>query len=358
MLAAVLALVAVVLVLRGGNEQEPADPGLRVGLAANTQDAGVGPEQDQARALGVRLIREELRWAAVEPRRGQFDDRRYDELFAAAARRGLAVLPLLFKTPAWLAPEGNTLPPSLPAWQRFVGHVVGRYGAGGSFWRAHPALDARLAPTTWEVWNEPYFGYFSRGGVDPAAYARLVRATVRAGRAASPRAGFLAAMELDYVAPDGSTRNWAQDVLAADPTLPAELAGIAVHPYVRGSPLDRSGPAGGRFDRVLELLSLARDHGLRARRPLWLTEIGWATCPRECVTQTEQARFFDELFQRLGRPDLREDTAAVVAYELRDIGGPTPADPLSNFGLLDPQGRRKPAWGVLRRAALAHPGPR
>lgn len=342
---------------RGAGEPRAAAATLRLGIVANTQDTRTGEEQDEARALGASIIREELRWPDVEPKEGRWDDSRYDALTRSAAQRGLQILPLLFQSPAWLSDDLRRLPPSLPRWQRFVRHVVERYAPGGRFWREHPELDGNLAMTTWEVWNEPYLGTFSAGDVDPVAYARLARATVEAGREANPRARFLAAVETLYRARDGTVRNWADDMFAADRTLAPLLGGVAVHPYSPLSPLTPAAAGEFRFARTNELLENARRNGVAVRRPLWITELGWSTCTfgSPCVSRRNQALYWAQALDLIERPPLRGNVAAVLGYSLRDIRGDGPDDPLADFGLLTSTGDRKPAWDVIHRAALTAP---
>ena len=61
-------------------------------------------ELTRARALGVRWIREELAWSAIERSPGHYRWRRFDALMIAAARARLHVLPLLLGTPWWAGP--------------------------------------------------------------------------------------------------------------------------------------------------------------------------------------------------------------------------------------------------------------
>src|ERR1043166_6492428 len=48
---------------------------------------------------GVALYRTPIRWEAVETRRGHFQFRHYDLMFAAAARHHVRVAPVLFGDP-------------------------------------------------------------------------------------------------------------------------------------------------------------------------------------------------------------------------------------------------------------------
>ena len=357
LLAAMLAVL--VLVLTRDDEQARDAPSraassLTIGVVANAQDTNVGAELDAARELGIGSVREELRWSEVEPERGRFDDRRYDALTLAAARRGLRVLPVLFLNPVWLTSEPTALPPDLPAWRRFVKHVVGRYGAGGAFWQKHPDLDADLAMVAWEVWNEPYLSFFSGDDIDPARYGELVRATATAAHAADPAARVLAAVEIDYTRNDGRRSNWTKDLFAASPGLGSVLGGVVVHPYSQGSPLRDDG-TGNRFERVADIMTLARRAGVRAPQPLWLTELGWSTCPARppCVSPTEQGTFWREALALIQRSPLRDEVAAVYAYRLRDVGRSGPGDNQGDFGLITADGTHKPAWAQVRASALA-----
>ena len=337
-----------------GSPKAPA-PSFALGVVANTQDEDTAAEHDSVRRLGVRWLREELRWSEIEPRRGTFDDRRYDRLVTLAARRGIRILPLLYLTPGWLSPEPRGLPPSLSAWGRYVEHVVRRYGPGGTFWRTHPELDGRLAMRTFEVWNEPYLAYFSTGGIRPARYAQLVRSSIEAGRRAKADVAFLASMETEYHDDAGTPRNWAQDVFAADPGLGKLLGGVAVHPYSQVGPADRSGPRRSQFARIEDILTTIRRNKVTTRAPLWITELGWSTCSARpaCVDRDDQRRYWADALRLTREGTLRPAVGGLFVYSLHDLGAAEPDDPLGSFGLLGPDGSRKPAWDVVREAADA-----
>jgi len=50
---------------------------------------------------GVRLLRQTFNWSQIEYRPGAYDWSAQDRLVLTAARKGIAVLPLLFDPPAW-----------------------------------------------------------------------------------------------------------------------------------------------------------------------------------------------------------------------------------------------------------------
>ncbi|HWH93007.1 MAG TPA: hypothetical protein VNT03_04025, partial [Baekduia sp.] len=181
----------------GAGSGRAAAPSLRLGLVANTLGWGsrVGAAQSLAKAAGARWLREEIMWSRVAPRRGERRWGATDRLFVAAAHRGLRILPVLNEPPRWARGRAGALPTDTAAYAAFVGDVVARYGRGGGFWRVHPGLDRAVAPVWFELWNEPYFARPSHGAVTARRYAALADAAIKAGRAASPRARFLLAVD-------------------------------------------------------------------------------------------------------------------------------------------------------------------
>jgi hypothetical protein len=330
-------------------------PPLRTGLVANTLDAGPArrAELTRARALGVHWIREELRWPSVERSPGRYDWTRFDGLMVAAARARLNVLPLLLGTPRWAGRAPLALPDDPAAFGAFAAHVAARYGPGGSFWRAHPRLDARLAPRWFELWNEPYTAFYSTGGVDPVRYAAMVRAATVDGRAANRRTRWLMAADLIYRDAVGVRRDWLAAIAAADPALMGLLDGVAVHPYVFGAPgADDGIPLPFRFERIDAIADELTRLGA-PRAPLWITEIGWSTCDvrPDCGSELEQAQRIADVFTRVRRRPLSARVRAVFVYHLHDFAGRAESDREAHYGLLRTNGTRKPAWGVVRREA-------
>jgi hypothetical protein len=302
-------------------------------------------------------LREDFNWSEIEPHRGTWDFRRTDRLVETSARRGLRVLPLLLGTPRWLTRRTFALPPDTRAWARFVARVVGRYGSAGSFWREHPGLDRRLAADWYELWNEPYYPFFSVGGVNPGRYAHLFKAGVAAGRAADPRARFLLQADATYRRADDTKASWLDAMWQREPDLATYVDAVAVHPYSAESPEDTSGSRETRFQRIDDVLAGLRDHGV-ARPRLWLTEIGWSSCleDAQCVTVPQQARYLQQMFRLVSRR-YAATVDAVFVFALEDGGHvPAPADPQRHYGLRRRDGTHKPAWAVVSRAARAARG--
>ncbi|MES1193676.1 MAG: hypothetical protein ABUM26_05075, partial [Solirubrobacterales bacterium] len=202
---------------------------LRLGLVANTLGWGahVGGAQSLARQTGARWLREEIDGAIVVPARGERRWGAIDRLFIAAAHRGLHVLPLLNGTPRWATGRDGALPTDTHAYAVFVGAVVARYGPSGSFWRAHPTLDERLAPAWFELFNEPYFARPSHSAITAQRYAALAGAAIRAGRAADPTARFLLAVDPSTSSDADLDARWLDRLEQAHPGLLAAADGVA-----------------------------------------------------------------------------------------------------------------------------------
>lgn len=347
--AVVVAAGVVTLALTGvgGDGARPSD--LRIGLVANTLDAGRDRQRqhEAVRAAGARWIREEFRWGAVEPRPGRLRWGALDRLMADATRNEIRVLPLLIGTPAWAGPTPLSMPDDPAAFGRFAGAVAARYGPRGRFWRENPRLDGTLAPRWFEVWNEPYLEAFAEGGVDPARYARMVAAAARAGRAANPASRWLMAVDLVYEGPDGRELPWLDMLYADDPRLHESFDGVAVHPYsFFGVEASDDVPVQFRFDRIEAIRDRLTELGAPGT-PMWITELGWSTCALrpDCVSEETQAQRIRDVFRQLGgRYDELVD--ALFLYRLQDLGL-DPSDREQHYGLLRHDGTPKPAWGAV-----------
>ena len=102
----------------------------------------------------VDTIRFPLYWSQAEPQQGTYDWSHFDAVVKGAARRGIEVLPFVYATPSWAAPDPRTLPVSTKVqrrgWSRFLRAAVGRYGPGGTFWLGREG-PRRMPIRTWPV---------------------------------------------------------------------------------------------------------------------------------------------------------------------------------------------------------------
>jgi hypothetical protein len=154
------------------------------------------------KAGGIGSMRWPINWALIQPTaRGGYDWSTIDPAVEVAARHGLTFLPFLYGTPHWLAGKETALPidsgRARKAWLAFVTAAVKRYGPEGEFWTEHspavagvnyvPAVPRPVPVRTWQVWNEANFFYFAYP-VSPSRYARLLKPTYSAIKAADPTA--------------------------------------------------------------------------------------------------------------------------------------------------------------------------
>jgi polysaccharide biosynthesis protein PslG len=238
-------------------------------------DRTYSPQQIDAqlravRATGSTIARSDALWEATEPTAPVGGVHRYDWDFddaiaAALARHGLKWLPIIDYSAPWAqsVPGVDHSPPSSAAqYAAYAEAVAARYGAGGSFWREHPTLQA-LPVDTYEIWNEPDDPNFWSPRVDPARYADLYMSARAAIDAADPSARVI-------IGGVSNLGGFLASMLASRPALLGHVDGVGIHPYAP-SP-----------DGVLSVLVSARRTmtaiGL-GPVPIYVTEFGWPTRP-------------------------------------------------------------------------------
>jgi hypothetical protein len=218
-------------------------------------------EWDLMASSGAESVRTAFYWREVQPSGpADADFSRTDPVVAAAAQRGLEVLPVLQGTPAWaaIAPGDLASPPRDPAdFARVLTTLVKRYGPRGSFWAEHPELPRRPI-RDWQIWNEPNLTRYWNITPWAPSYVSLLKAAHAALKAADggaktilaglPNESWLALREIYKRGGHG-----AFDV-------------VALHPYT------------GKPSNVVKLVQFARRE-MRprgdARMPVWVTELSW-----------------------------------------------------------------------------------
>jgi Glycosyl hydrolase catalytic core len=252
-----------------------------------------------------------------------------DAYFAGAERAGTRTLCLLS--------DGQGQIPADPA--PFAGWAAGfvrRYGprAGGQ--------------CTWlEVLNEPYWTNFSGGRADPERYARLVRAVALATRRVDRGVRILAAADLTWAGtgPQDATP-WIKPMARAVPKLSRYVDGVAVHPYTADDPRTCSSTQRWCFNRLLSIRRRLEAVGIHA--PLWITEVGVATCPSgpSCQSLDEQRAWMEDMLAKASRWSWIK---AVFIYQLRDQNTQDQSSFQYHYGLFTDDNRPKPAWEVVSR---------
>jgi len=311
---------------------------------------GVAPQQplgagDLARMQGVvGTVRIPVYWWQCEPAPGEYDFGALDAEIAAAAERGIRVQPVVYGTPAWLSAQAARPPlgrQAMSAWTGFLHELVRRYGSGGELWRGRLR---RLPVRLWQVWNEPNFVVFWKPSPNPAAYARLLRASARAIRSADRRAKIV----LAGVAPVGAgLKTWVfLRRLFRVPGIRHDFDFVALHPYSATL---------AELDYQVRRVRRAMTQAGLGRLPLLVTELGvasWGSYPSAFVEgPAGQADFLAAAYRRLLGMRRRWHIAGVDWYTWRDQAQ---ADHTCSFcqgaGLLGLNGEPKPAWRAYRRA--------
>jgi hypothetical protein len=294
----------------------------------------------------VGTLRIPMYWSEIEPASGKRDFGRYDALIGAAADRGIRVMPFVYGTPPWINPDPARPPlgsaPARRAWSSFLRLLVARYGSGGGFWRGRAD---RLPIRSWQIWNEPNFRLFWRPRPSPRGYARMLKISARAIRRGDDRARIVAA----GVAPVGAGL-WPWVFLRRlyrAPGVRASFDVAAVHPYATNVRRMRI-----QVEDVRTVMAEAGDSGT----PLLVTEFGVASQGRieSAFVRGErgQANFVHEALRLLLAKRREWRIAGAHWFTWQDSEA---ADPYCSFcegaGLLDREGKPKPAWWAYRQVS-------
>lgn len=277
--------------------------------------------------LGVGWVREDLHWHRVQPAPDVWDWTFSDAAMRELLKRDIKIVGVLGPAVGWATPyKGDTEhdvsfhAPDPDAFVEYARAVVKRY---------------RRYISHWEIWNEPDNVLFWQPEPDPLAYARLLQRTSAAIKRIDPQAQVL----IGGFNPFDTT--FLREVADAGAWDSFDI--IAIHPYV-----DPYTPEEGNIPAALD-----RIHALTYRlgeKPIWATEIGWASGPGDRV----QAGYTDQQGQAnlLVRSMLLLWLSGVERsfwYTLKD-------DPHNPYGLIAyGKGRtdfritlRKPAFQALR----------
>ncbi len=313
---------------------------------------------DQMERAGITTMRFPIFWPIIqaEPRRGRpmsaaLAFERYDPVLIEAARRGIRIVPFVYGTPSFLTKHYTTPPLGSPElrreWKLLLQALEDRYGVGGDLWRENPDVEA-LPIKAFQIWNEPSSASFWEPvRTSPERYAKLLAISDRAlgsggsggtrgQRAKEPQiiaAGLFGSPTHGMDLPTFLQRFYAVKGVGK------HFDVLALHPYAPG------------LDGVKLQLEIGRDimkAAGDARKPLWVTEVGWPTdgSPQNPFykTQEQQAtllrRTFDLFLEKRERWRIRK----VIWYTWRDNNVNEACDLCRFSGLFDLDGNPKPAW--------------
>lgn len=291
--------------------------------------AGWSDDETEDRvALGAAVTRHE--WDPEDP-----VDAQDDVVLSAAATIHTRIHALL---------GGNSLGDATH-YREWVIAFIRRYGVGGSFWSAHPELDAsRYAITSVELGNEPYFGEMSA-----SSYAETVRPTLEEIH----RLG----LAVKVVLPSrvyGTDTSWMDTLYQRIPNLNDLFYAFADHPYWYGHDPAQVSPA-GPFGRIEALRRRMNEKGA-SEKPIFITEYGESTasCGGECVSEAAQAEHLSEMISAVSsHPEWGIEMLSV--FQLLDRGTGS-GDRELQFGLLRQNGTPKPSYSVVENAMQEYRG--
>lgn len=203
---------------------------------------------------GAQWVREDIHWYRIQRTNTAYEWQFYDATFDALSKRHVNILAVLGHPPGW----ATTDPYDNPYNHSFSAPDIEKFAT----WAAQTVQRYRHHVHHWQIWNEPDNPLFWRPSPDPVAYARLVIATSRAIKQVDPTAVIVAAGVNPY--------NMAFLQRATQAGLWANIDIVAIHPYVN--------PATPTYSGLRQAIHyLDGLHARYGRRPIWVTEIGWAS---------------------------------------------------------------------------------
>ncbi|MEW5946337.1 MAG: beta-galactosidase [bacterium] len=295
------------------------------------------------RRAGIRWVRVNIPWRAVEAEKGSFDFEGYDRAVDAYVERGIGILAVLMSPPdrARRVPEnyapitrgvhagwGDFPPNDVEAWGNYVFETVSHF---------------KDRVKHWEIWNEPWpHSLFFAGGTYED-YADLLRVAHARAKEADPDCVIVGL---------GGTDHWhAANIF--------ELGGFqymdkaSIHVYQAGL-----APEWGWFRDVIRKAQevITRFGGGKG---LWITESGWPT--NRGISEGWQGISLEDNARFLVRAHLLALAEGVEKYfwfSFRDAGT-DPSNFEHNMGILFHDGTPKPSYvaysvltNTLRGAAL------
>jgi xylan 1,4-beta-xylosidase len=230
--------------------------------------------------------------------------------------------------------KGNTSHPRPEAWaaltDAFIRHIEARYG--------------KDEVRTWffEVWNEPNLSGFWEGG-DQKAYFELYDLTSNTIKAIDP--------DLRVGGPSTAGAGWVPEFLAHAAQSGAKVDFVTTHTYgVNGGFLDEDGKGDTKLDESPAAIS---GDVLRVRKqiseskfptlPLYFTEWSTSYTPRDLVHDSYVSAPY--ILSKLKAVEGSVQGMSYWTYSdlFEEPGPPTKAFE-GGFGLMNPQGIRKPSW--------------
>jgi len=272
-------------------------------------------ELSKLEEAGVGIVRRDFTWSAVEP---QPDDYRMDgprTLIESAASHNIEVIALLDYCNSWACENGATSTIDVDAFAEYAGAIAAEFAD---------------ELTYYEVWNEENTGRFWKPALDPYKYGELLKAAYTAIRGADADSqvlfgGLAPSYELSMFPHPHGIWGFYYKVKYYHPDIDDYFDIFAIHPYVlaqHGAP-EWEIPVLEIFQPSLEqMVEYARQ---MAKKPVWITEMGW---PSLYLSEDTQAAYLARGFILAAYHGVRR----VLWYTSWDGLGDTTEDRFGLFG--------------------------
>lgn len=232
---------------------------------------------------GIRWWRIANVWDWVEPEKGVFNWKGFDEFVEMTSKNNIQIIPVLtfsplgdFDWPAYMSEE-----------------EIAKYKAGG--WFGFPPRDKERADFVtaivsrykdkikyWQDWNEPShfdtetgtFGRIYFIGGTPERYVQMLKTTYIAARKADPESRIVGIGEVGTGASSLAETPFSEKAYKAEGLKYANGVGVhpyPFHPYTHHPEFSK--PEGRPLSLVLAEKEMIDKYG--GGKPIWLTEFGW-----------------------------------------------------------------------------------
>lgn len=289
------------------------------GFGVNVHFRGEPHDLDLIADAGIKFIRMDLTWAAVERKRGvyEFQQTGYDALTEGCTKRGIRIL--------YILDYGNRLYES----DRSVRTDQGR--------RAFAAFAEAAAKRysgkniLWEIWNEPNLKHFWSPQPSVEAYCKLVGETAPRVRSADPT-GLIVAP-----ATSGIPLDWLESCFKKG--LLKRIDALTVHPY-------RSKPPETIITDYAKLRKLIQKYTPSTKQiPLISGEWGYSNVnwDRSALSDEKQAQYLARMFLI----NLSQDIPVSIWYDWKN-DGTDPKEREHNFGTVRHDLKPKAAYRAAK----------
>jgi polysaccharide biosynthesis protein PslG len=320
-------------------------------FGVTTVSAPSASEAQQMSAAGVESVRLFSYWGLLEPQPGVYDWSLADAVIQNVAAAGLSPAIQFANVPSWMSSDPNRPPiyssAQIAAWQQFLANFVRRYGAHGSFWATHPNLPYHPVGS-YEIWNEPNLKLFWGGTPNPRDYLRLLKISKAAIRGVDPSAQIIFGGLFPFPRPQyGMKALKFLNKFYRGKGAKNSFNALSLHPYSYTPKL---------LVPTVRLLRKNLNSHRSGKKPIWITELGWATSGHDWAispfraTEAQQAQYLTQSFDKLIRARGELRLQAIFWQEWQDNPDPDSTWFLE-MGLLRADGSPKPSYFAYQAEA-------